>query len=77
MDLAAEDDADVVHFILGQDEEFSFADRPDRAPRQASMAFLFSWLIPVNKGRLSGRGTPKSIMRRPPLIPTVEADDFA
>lgn len=29
MDLAAEDDADVVHFILGQDKEFSFADRPD------------------------------------------------
>ena len=29
MDFAAEDDADVIHFILGQDEEFPFADCPD------------------------------------------------
>ena len=37
-----------------------------RAPRQASIAFLFSWLMPENKGRSLGRTTEKSDMRRPP-----------
>lgn len=64
VDFSAEDDADVAHFILSQDQKFAFADGPDRAPRQVSMAMRLSGLMPVKKGRSSGRMGKESVMRK-------------
>ena len=64
VDFSAEDDADVANFILGQDQKFAFADGPDPRTQAGEHGRALVGLMPVKKGRSSGRMGKESVMRK-------------